>query len=82
MLPKKEVTIYGADWCVHCNNAKDWLNKENVPFEFKNVDESENQDYLKELNVQGIPFIEVKIEGMDPVHIHGFNRDRLLDILQ
>ncbi|WP_336047070.1 glutaredoxin family protein [Solibacillus ferritrahens] len=80
-MSKTEVIIYGANWCVHCSNAKDWLDKENIPYEFKNIDKPQNKAYLKDLNVQGIPFIEVKTEGMDTVHIQGFNPDQLLDTI-
>lgn len=77
-----KVTLYGADWCIHCSNAKDWLDKKNIAYEFKNVDEPENQNYLMGLKVQGIPFIEVKKEGTEPVHVRGFNPEQLMDAIR
>ncbi len=73
--------VYGADWCMHCNNAKTWLDKKNIAYEFKNEDDSENKSYLMDLNVQGIPLFEVKKEGMDTVRVHGFNPDQLMSAI-
>lgn len=81
-MPDTKVTLYGADWCVHCNNAKRWLNEKNIAYVFKNVDVKENQTYLMDLDVQGIPFFEVKKEGKDEVTIHGFSREQLMDAIR
>lgn len=78
----KKVTLYGADWCIHCRNAKDWLNKRNIAYEFKNVDEPEIQSYLRDLQVQGIPFFEVKKEGLEPIQVSGFNPEQLMDAIK
>lgn len=81
-MPDTKVTLYGADWCIHCNNAKSWLDKKNIAYAFKNVDEPENQNYLMNLNVQSIPFFEVKKEGMDVVRIRGFNTEQLMEAME
>lgn len=59
-MPDTKVTLYRADWCIHCRNVKSWLDENNIAYEFKNVDELENQDYLTDLKAQGIPFFDVK----------------------
>lgn len=77
-----KVTLYGAGWCMHCNNAQDWLDKKNIAYEFKNADEPENQSYLIDLKVQGIPFFEVKKDGSEPVKVHGFNIEKLMGAIK
>lgn len=81
-MSNTKLTLYGADWCIHCSDAKNWLDKTNISYEFKNVDEPENQEYLKGLKVQGIPFFEVEKEGTDAFHLVGFNPEQLLSSIQ
>lgn len=81
-MPDVKVELYGADWCVHCRNAKRWMDDNDVEYEFKDVDKSVNQNFLKGLNAQGIPFIQVKKEGKEAIHLHGFAPERLKAAIQ
>ena len=73
-MDKKHVTIYSADWCAFCHMAKDYLTKQGVPFEVKDVEH--NMQYADE-SVQksgqmGIPVIDI-----DGKIIVGFDRPRI-----
>ena len=45
-MEKKDITVYGADWCGDCRQAKAWLRKHNVPFtdvDVEHDDDARNQ---------------------------------------
>lgn len=77
-----KVMLYGAEWCVHCRNAKRWMDDNDINYEFKVVEEPTNKDFLMELNVKGIPFIQVKKEGKEAVNLHGFVPEQLKAAIQ
>ena len=48
----KKVTIYTGDLCIHCDSAKDLLNRKNIQFIEYNVAEniSKREEMLKKCN--------------------------------
>lgn len=81
-MPDTKVVFYGAGWCIHCENAKRWLNENNIEYEFKNVDESVNKNYLMNLDVQSIPFFQVKREGKEDANLQGVRPEQLIQAIQ
>jgi len=52
-LSEKEVSMYGASWCSHCNNQKKMFGDS---FKYVNyIDCPENQDLCNEKGIQGYP---------------------------
>lgn len=61
------VVVYGATWCRHTRAAIDWLERHNVPAQFRNIEsEAEAWDEMAErarragVNARGIPVLEVR----------------------
>jgi glutaredoxin 3 len=48
----KKVTIYTGDLCIHCDSAKDLLNRKNIQFIEHNIvkDSSKREEMLKKSN--------------------------------
>jgi len=43
-----DITFYGAPWCAPCNQLKRQLTDNKIDFDFKNVDEKENEEAMLE----------------------------------
>lgn len=64
------VTIYSADWCAFCHEAKRYLDGLGVKYTEKNVEEDVAfaQEAVEKSNQTGIPVIDIKgtiIVGFD-----------------
>jgi len=61
---KKEVLLFKAEWCGHCNNFKPtWKqlkNEFNKKFNFITYDHGNDQEMIKKMNIQGFPTIMFK----------------------
>ena len=68
------VIIYGAEWCAFCHEAMRYLDKLDVKYEYRNVEE--NQAYgiesVQKSGQYGIPVID-----MDGTIIIGFDRPKI-----
>ena len=68
------VIIYSADWCAFCHAAKGYLDKLNVSYDERDVDN--NQAYLKESvdksGQMGIPVLDI-----NGTIIVGFDRPKI-----
>jgi len=73
-----KIKLYGAEWCVFCVKAKDFLEKNNIDFEYINVqDNHEAGKYVLEKTKQtGIPVIEI-IDDKKKEFIIGFDEEAL-----
>jgi glutaredoxin-related protein len=56
----KELLIVGAEWCTSCKVLKSQLDKENIPYVYKDL--SEATDILKEFGAKSLPFAKVNDE--------------------
>lgn len=82
-MNKPFVLIYGAEWCIHCTRAKNWLEKNEVNFEFKNVEEESNQQELQEFNADRIPYFRIiKENNGENIGILGFRPEKLKEALK
>lgn len=68
------VTIYSADWCAYCHATKQYLDKQGVAYEEKNIEK--NPEFAIEAEKisgqTGIPVIDI-----DGKIIIGFNRPEI-----
>ena len=73
-MSAKHVTIYSANWCAFCHAAKDYLNKNGVPFEEKDVekDMQNAMEAVQKSGQMGIPVLDI-----DGKIIIGFDRPRI-----
>lgn len=79
----KEVTIYSTSDCLYCNQAKSWLNENNIAFTDCDVETSQQcEKKYKYYKADGVPFIVVKRQGKEYLMRDGFDSDELLAALQ
>ena len=74
MSTNHTVIIYSADWCAFCHAAKDYMKKQGVPFEERNVESSMQyaNEAVQKSGQMGIPVIDI-----DGKIIIGFDRPRI-----
>lgn len=73
------VTVYSTPTCPWCDRAKDFLTKQNVPFEVKDVsrDQAAAMEMIRRTGQQGVPVIATEDEV-----ILGFDQARLAKLAQ
>ena len=77
MMTQKTIIVYSKPNCMQCNFTKKYLEDKGVPYEVKDIFESEEAlNEVKELGFSSVPVISV--EGQDA--FNGFRPD-LLDQL-
>jgi glutaredoxin len=53
-------TLYGASWCVPCQNLKKWLDKKNIPYKYVDVETLDGgQEELDRNGIGSIPTLVV-----------------------
>lgn len=74
-----KVTVYSTPTCQWCKKTKEFLKKNNVPFNDIDVaaDQKAAQDMIKKSGQTGVPVIEV-----DKELIVGFDEDKLKKLLK
>lgn len=81
---KAKVIVYTANGCIYCKRQKEWLTKNKIEFEEKDV--STNDIYKLELlehKVLGVPYtiIELKSDSTEKIEIKGFQQLKLERLL-
>jgi glutaredoxin 3 len=68
------ITIYSADWCAFCHQAKKYLDDQNIQYTEKNVEtEPANaQEAVEKSGQMGIPVIDI-----DGEIIVGFDKPKI-----
>lgn len=74
-MDKIDISLYGATWCIHCTNAKNWLEENGFTFKFKNVENAEHLETLKSYNVSSIPFSVIKYPNGEEKTFKGFRQE-------
>ena len=73
----RKITIYTASTCPSCTEAKEYLKNKKVPFEERNVQQSEKaKEELLDMGYRTVPIILV-----DDKEIVGFNKEKLKNVL-
>jgi len=77
--PAKSVTVYSTPTCTWCNNLKQWLRKNQIPYSEIDVsrDEKAAQELVRRTGQQGVP--QTEINGQIVV---GFDQTRLKQLLE
>lgn len=73
-MNQQNVTIYGASWCAFCHAAKDYLDKLNVKYIYRDVDAEPEYglEAVTKSGQRGIPVIDI-----DGTIIIGFDRPKI-----
>ena len=73
-MSKKHVIIYSADWCAFCHAAKDYLQKQGIEYEERNVEEKLEyaNEAVQKSGQMGIPVLDI-----DGRIVIGFDRPRI-----
>ncbi len=74
-----QITIYSTPWCVYCKMAKEFFEKNNIPFVEKDVaeDDAARDDMIKKSGQMGVPVIDI-----DGTIIVGFNKPQIVELLK
>lgn len=69
-----DVTIYTTPTCPYCHMAKDFLKRNNIPFEEIDVsmDEKVAEELIKKSGHIGVPIIKI-----NDYYVAGFNEDEI-----
>lgn len=81
MLPK--VKVYALSTCIHCKNAREFLTRQDIPFECVEVDQlapEEKKAVVQELKPLN-PALSFPTIIVGEKVLRGFNRDELLAAL-
>ena len=71
----KPVTMYSAEWCGYCDQARDYFRQSNIPFKEYDIDKSQKgkRDY-KKLKASGVPVILIGKKRMNGFSAGSFDR--------
>ncbi len=74
----KKVIIYSTPACPYCVVARNFLEENNIEFEYKDVatDEKAREEMIKKTGQMGVPVIDI-----DGEIIIGFNEGRIRELL-
>jgi glutaredoxin-like YruB-family protein len=75
----KKVIIYSTPTCIYCRLAKEWLEKNNIPFiDYDlSVDAEKRDEIIEKTGQMGVPIIEI-----DNEFIIGFDKKKLSELLE
>ncbi|MCC2251457.1 MAG: glutaredoxin family protein [Bacillota bacterium] len=76
----KNIIVYGTEWCSYCVKLKKWLKENNYGYEFKDIDNEENNKEFDTLEVQGIPFVIIN-DNKSTHTVEGFNPEKIKKIM-
>ena len=73
-MGENAITIYGAAWCAFCHAAKDYLDRQNIKYDYKDVESSPAflNASVQKSGQMGIPVIDI-----NGTIIVGFDRPRI-----
>ena len=73
-----KVTIYTTPSCAYCDMAKEFLGKNQIQYEEKNVaqDDEARSESIEKSGQMGVPVIDINGEI-----VVGFNRERIMQLL-
>ena len=73
-MSQKHVIIYSADWCAFCHAAKDYLQKQGIEYEERNVEQKLEyaNEAVQKSGQMGIPVLDI-----DGRIVIGFDRPRI-----
>jgi len=76
-----EVLVYSSNSCGYCVQQKDFLLKNGIEYEERDIAKDEYFQELIEIGGRGTPFTLIKEEGNIIATVSGFNKDELYRLL-
>ena len=43
---EQQIRIYGADWCIDCNRARRFMNQNQIPYQWINIDHDKEGEQI------------------------------------
>lgn len=72
-MDNTKIIFYGAQWCGDCQRTKFLLEKNNVKYEYQDIDENpEALEYVKSVNLNGfasVPVLVINTKGKEEIMI-------------
>jgi thioredoxin reductase (NADPH) len=71
-----DIVLYGAEYCPACFMAKDYLNRRDILFVYKDIssDDKAVDEFLQVTNTKTIPLLLIKEDGKEINKVVGFKR--------
>lgn len=79
MAKKPKVLLYGTEWCIWCQKAREFFSEHKIPFIEIDVESNPKaaQEIIKKSGQQGIPIIDI-----DGKIIIGFDEEKIRKLLK
>lgn len=73
----KEITLYGSDSCIYCSRAKEWLEKHQLEFIYKDISDETNMKEFDGYNLFGVPLAVIENKETNEVTmLNGFSPNK------
>ena len=78
-----KITIYSTQTCAFCKMLKDYLDKNNVPYEVKYADSDQAiaQELYDKSHQLGVPFTIITNDDQEQISILGFDKPKFDHVL-
>jgi len=63
MIQSKKIQVYGADWCPDCRMAKSYFEKQEVEYEYFNIEEDKNMSEMLKITDGSKTIPAILIDG-------------------
>lgn len=66
MAKENKVIVYSTEWCPWCHRAKEWLTKQGVKYEDRDVEKEPKfaEEMMKKTKQSGIPVVDINGEAI------------------
>ena len=66
MVNENKVLVYSTEWCPWCHRVKEWLTKQGVKYEDRDVEKNEKfaEEMMKKTKQSGIPVVDINGEAI------------------
>jgi glutaredoxin len=70
----KKVVLYSMSNCPHCDNAKQYFDKNNIAYRLCNVKTSAGQKEFRRANFRAVPVIKIGDQYLQGFKVSDFNK--------
>lgn len=70
----KRIVLYTMEKCPHCQTAKHYLDKQNIPYRLCNVKTPKGQKELATTGMRGVPVLKIGDQVLNGFSIAAFNK--------
>ncbi|WP_114326821.1 glutaredoxin family protein [Candidatus Colwellia aromaticivorans] len=70
----KRVVLYSMDKCPHCQSAKNYLEKQKIPYRLCNIKTAKGQKEFAATGLRGVPVLKVGDQLLKGFSVTEFNK--------